>query len=139
MSAHPHTTDSGLVILGPAIDFGSFVESLRGKENVIGVDPFDAIHLKTWIDYSGDTRPAEDLNSGDTIRIAIKDGARWLEMDVDNPAKHVADLPDGRVVWREDGGLYYVFDPRSAILSQELDFPVASAEIVSETVGIARV
>lgn len=91
--------------------------------NVSHVFAGEVIHLKTWIDENGKVKPADDLNSSETIPINVKSGERALGLDVDVSAKHVTDLPDGSVVWVDDGGFFYTFDPKKATLTRSIQKP----------------
>jgi hypothetical protein len=114
-------------IIGLKSDWGAILKEMSGRDNVADVDwEYGVIALKSWIDSSGETRPAEDFCSYEVIQINVKDGSRYLSCDVDNPAEHVADLPDGRIAWRDDGGMFYIFDPKTATLREILDLPDVS-------------
>lgn len=99
-----------------------------GKKNVAGVFAGEVIHIRNWTDVNGKVQPASELNGSESIPVNIKNGQRSLGTDIDNAAQHVTDMPDGRVVFQDEAGMYYTFDPKKASLVESIDKPLSDRE-----------
>jgi RNA polymerase sigma factor (sigma-70 family) len=95
-----------------------------GRKNISHLFAGEVIHLRNWFDVYGKEHPASEQGGADTISINVKNGHRSLGLDVDNPAHYVGDLPEGGVVWRDDSGMFWTFDPRTASLRESIDDPL---------------
>lgn len=85
--------------------------------------PSGSYQLKTWVDDSGDIQPAHELAEEPTIGVDTVDKRLYLGRD--NAAQHFKDLSDGRMVFKDDEDMYYVFDPKTEVLQQTHEMPVS--------------